>query len=183
MAAAGTRTNSARNTLRESLAACRQAKTWQSSANEFRPKKDLAAYYLRVAVGYRHRAAARPKRASQRRELQGRLSDGGFRLNYCGQEINSELKEMIRRASEGEFVRWDAESFGRAGGKETIIIDASLMPVKDEHGRVVFITAEGRDITEKKAQEREIARQREELAKLDELKTQFFANISHDLRL
>jgi PAS domain S-box-containing protein len=61
-------------------------------------------------------------------------------------EINATLRESILRTSRGEFVRWDTEIYGRFGGKETIVIDASLMPVKDEQGKVVFIVAEGRDI-------------------------------------
>ena len=86
-------------------------------------------------------------------------------------------------------MRWDTEIYGRAGGKETIIIDASLMPVKDDDGTVVYICAEGRDITEKKAQERLIAQKNlelqgllERIRELDEIKTQFFANVSHELR-
>lgn len=105
------------------------------------------------------------------------------------EEINRTLRESIARAAQGEFVRWDTEIYGRAGGKETIIIDASLMPVLDDEGNVVFICAEGRDITEKKAQEREIAQKNIELSgllarirELDEIKTQFFANVSHELR-
>ena len=63
------------------------------------------------------------------------------------------------------------------------------MPVFDDAGDVVFIAAEGRDITEKKAQEREIAQKNielqgllERIRELDEIKTQFFANVSHELR-
>src|SRR3954470_8711081 len=47
------------------------------------------------------------------------------------QSVNDELREMIRRAGRGEFVRWDTEIYGRAGGVETIVIDASLTPVRD----------------------------------------------------
>jgi PAS domain S-box-containing protein len=105
------------------------------------------------------------------------------------EDINVTLRESIARAAQGEFVRWDTPIYGRAGGKETIIIDASLCPVMDEDGKVVFIAAEGRDITEKKVQEREIAQKNlelqgllERIRELDEIKTQFFANVSHELR-
>jgi adenylate cyclase len=66
------------------------------------------------------------------------------------EDINATLRDSIRRASQGEFVRWDAEIYGRAGGKETIIIDASLMPVKDARGNIVFIAAEGEILPRRK---------------------------------
>src|SRR6187551_1344935 len=66
-------------------------------------------------------------------------------------EINQGIRDAIARAAQGEFVRWDTPIYGRAGGSETIIIDASVMPIKDDDGNVVFLACEGRDITEKKA--------------------------------
>ena len=79
--------------------------------------------------------------------------------------INDELRAMITRAARGEFVRWDTEIYGRAAGRETIVIDASLTPVLDDSGQVVFLCAEGRDITEKKAQE-QLARTLERIGAL-----------------
>jgi len=98
-------------------------------------------------------------------------------------------KEACARAAQGEFVRYDAEIFGSHGGDETITIDYSLIPVTDATGRVVFLLPEGRNITEKKKADAEIARKSQALqdllnrvTELDELKSQFFANVSHELR-
>ncbi len=104
-------------------------------------------------------------------------------------EIMEGQRNACRRAADGAFVRYDVEVYGDAAGEDTIIIDYSLVPVTDHSGAVVFLLAEGRNITEKKRAEAEIARKNQELElllgrvrELDEVKSQFFANVSHELR-
>jgi PAS domain S-box-containing protein len=98
-------------------------------------------------------------------------------------------RELCGRAARGEFIRCDIEIYGRSAGEETIVIDFSIMPVRDQLGRIVFLLAEGRNITEKKAAQAELARKNEELQRLldqirqlDQLKSDLFANVSHELR-
>ncbi|WP_404383053.1 ATP-binding protein [Caenispirillum salinarum] len=105
------------------------------------------------------------------------------------EEIMEDQRQACLRAADGTFVRYDVEVYGEAAGEHTIIIDYSLIPVTDQSGAVVFLLAEGRNITEKKRAEAEIARKNHELElllarirELDEVKSQFFANVSHELR-
>ena len=92
--------------------------------------------------------------------------------------MQEELHKAIHRAAQGEHVRYDVEVFAKKGSKETTVLDFTLGPVKDESGRIVFLLMEGRDITEKKAQERQMVRQSQELAKVEKPKARSLANIS-----
>ena len=104
-------------------------------------------------------------------------------------ETQEEQRRLVGRASNGEFVRCDVEIYGRASGEETVVVDYSLLPIRDCRGQIVFLLAEGRNITDKKRAEADLARKHEELQhllekvrRLDEAKNDFFANLSHELR-
>lgn len=104
-------------------------------------------------------------------------------------EVQREQREVIRRAGNGEFIRRDFEIYGQQSGQETILIDYSLLPIRDKSGKIVFLLPEGRNITDKKRVEAEIARKNRELQRLldkiqrlDDAKSDFFANVSHELR-
>ncbi len=104
-------------------------------------------------------------------------------------ESIEQQRDFVRRARGGEFIRCDLEVYGEAAGDRTIVVDFSLLPVRDDRGRVAFLLAEGRNITAKKLAEAEVARKNAELQRLldtvrqmDQLKSDLFANVSHELR-
>jgi PAS domain S-box-containing protein len=70
-------------------------------------------------------------------------------------EAQKQLKQAVVRAAAGEFVRYEVEVAG--AGEMVITIDFSIKPVFDETGQVVLLIPEGRDITERKVLEGEIA--------------------------
>ncbi|MFL6450688.1 MAG: PAS domain-containing protein [Bryobacteraceae bacterium] len=71
------------------------------------------------------------------------------------------LREGIRLAAAGEFVRYDIDLFKPSG--EHASFDFSLSPVKNECGDVVMIVPEARDITERKQAERELRKSQERI--------------------
>jgi PAS domain S-box-containing protein len=71
-------------------------------------------------------------------------------------EAVAALRDALERAREGEFVRFETVNHDADG--EPIWLDTSIRPVHNEAGEVVRIIAEGRDVTDRKENERELAR-------------------------
>jgi len=61
-------------------------------------------------------------------------------------EERERLRREVGRAAAGEVVRYEVSAVGHTG--KVSVFDFSLVPVRDEHGEVEAIVAEGRDITE-----------------------------------
>jgi len=79
-------------------------------------------------------------------------------------ELQDRLRDAVREAAAGQFVRFEATHPAADGTHH--ILDFSLKPVTDESGNVVFLIPEGRDITERKRAEAELARHRDHLEQL-----------------
>jgi PAS domain S-box-containing protein len=67
------------------------------------------------------------------------------------EKLQKKLIEAIKRATDGEVVRFEATHLGRDG--HLAYIDFSLKPVLDKSGDVIYLIPEGRDITERKSAE------------------------------
>lgn len=71
-------------------------------------------------------------------------------------EQQDRLREAVRRAAAGEFVRFEA--FHRVKEGDVRYVDFSIKPVRDDAGNVRLLIPEGRDITERKrAEEQRLA--------------------------
>ncbi|HXE74269.1 MAG TPA: PAS domain S-box protein [Candidatus Xenobia bacterium] len=68
----------------------------------------------------------------------------------------SEVQKAVAEAAAGNLVRRELEA--RGFGDRRMALDFSLKPLTDRDGRVVQLLAEGRDITERKKAEKELAR-------------------------
>ena len=90
------------------------------------------------------------------------------------------LEALIVCAAAGETVREEVEIKG--ADLRTHVVDLSLKPIRDEHGAVILLIAEGRDISERVGAEIALreAMQHAELA--NRAKSEFLANMSHELR-
>ena len=77
-------------------------------------------------------------------------------------ELQEKLRNGIRAATRGEFVRFETNHIGADG--KVMIGDFTINPVKDETGKVVLLIPEARDITDQKKAERAL-RQSENTAR------------------
>ncbi|MBE9030522.1 PAS domain S-box protein [filamentous cyanobacterium LEGE 11480] len=83
----------------------------------------------------------------------------------------AQLKAAVRRAAQGEFVRYEVEVLG--ANAQVMCIDFSIRPLRDESGQIVLLIPEGRDITAQKISERALQTQLKLNQLVAEISTRF----------
>lgn len=99
------------------------------------------------------------------------------------------VKEALAAAAKGSFARFDVNVRNEGTGGQIGTLDLSLRPLRGRDGRVVFIVAEGRTITDRKRVEQRLERQNaelsaltERLARVHDYRERLLGELSHDLR-
>jgi PAS domain S-box-containing protein len=93
--------------------------------------------------------------------------------------VQRRVREAFRRACEGDAVSYDEKI--RVFG-QVLTISFGLTPVTDSDGRVAYLVAEGRDVTQLKAAEQGLRERSAELEALNHDLEAFTYSVSHDLR-
>jgi PAS domain S-box-containing protein len=63
-------------------------------------------------------------------------------------KTQEDLRDAIMRAAQGESIRYGVELYARKSGKEIMLMDFTLLPVRDESRHVVSLLLEGREIAD-----------------------------------
>jgi PAS domain S-box-containing protein len=82
------------------------------------------------------------------------------------EQIRKGLRRAIKRAAAGEFVRYEVDIYGEQSGLVPITIDFSLQPIRGESEEVVYLLAEGRNISERKRAEAALSQSEERFRRL-----------------
>jgi PAS domain S-box-containing protein len=105
------------------------------------------------------------------------------------EDVQADLRRAVELASDGRFARFDVELLMGGGGTSPETVDLVLRPLRSDDGRVAFIVAEGRQVSDRKRAEERIARQNAELsvltdrlARIHHFRERLLAELSHDLR-
>lgn len=80
-------------------------------------------------------------------------------------EAQALIKNAIKKAGAGEFIRFEASAIGQDG--QIQYFDFSLKPVRNEQHQVEFLIPEGRDITERKLAENAAQLHMEEITRIN----------------
>jgi signal transduction histidine kinase len=103
--------------------------------------------------------------------------------------VQADLRRAVELTADGRFARFDVELMLGSAGTVSETVDLVLRPLRGADGRVAFIVAEGRQVSDRKRAEERIARQNAELsvltdrlARIHHYRERLLAELSHDLR-
>jgi signal transduction histidine kinase len=123
-----------------------------------------------------------------RHEVVGQLL---WQTPWCrhSEDVQADLRRSVELAADGRLARFDVELMMGSGGTVSETVDLVLRPLRGADGRVAFILAEGRQVSDRKRAEERIARQNAELsvltdrlARIHHFRERLLAELSHDLR-